>query len=112
MAANVKILDQKRCNDSYRGTLTNKMLCAGFWEGRIDACQFDSGGPLVCDGLLSGIVSFGRGCALSEYPGVYTDVITYESWIFQSNNPYSNSSNLLKWNFALVIFIVMLILIN
>uniref|UniRef100_S4RV87 Serine protease 1 n=1 Tax=Petromyzon marinus TaxID=7757 RepID=S4RV87_PETMA len=45
------------------------------------ATQNDSGGPVVCNGQLQGIVSWGRGCALPNYPGVYTKVCNYNSWI-------------------------------
>ncbi|KDR09944.1 Trypsin eta, partial [Zootermopsis nevadensis] len=41
----------------------------------------DSGGPLQCGGLLTGIVSWGEECALPDYPGVYADVAFYKDWI-------------------------------
>ena len=73
------------CGDygtSYNGSY---QICAGVVGGGIDACQGDSGGPLVADlGLgpqLVGIVSAGTGCALAEYPGLYTRVSTYAPWI-------------------------------
>ena len=36
--------------------------------------QGDSGGPFMCGPELSGIVSWGYGCAEAPYPGVYTQV--------------------------------------
>uniref|UniRef100_A0A8C0U5G7 Transmembrane serine protease 5 n=1 Tax=Cyanistes caeruleus TaxID=156563 RepID=A0A8C0U5G7_CYACU len=85
----VPLIGTRRCNSScgYRGELTARMLCAGHLQGRVDACQGDSGGPLVCwDGSmwrLVGIVSWGRGCAEPNHPGVYTNVAQLLPWIHQ-----------------------------
>lgn len=43
--------------------------------------QGDSGGGLICNNQLAGIVSFGMGCASKLYPGVYTDVSQYRDFI-------------------------------
>lgn len=45
--------------------------------------QGDSGGPLACDDQVAGIVSWGQGCAVAGYYGVYTDVAYYNSWIVE-----------------------------
>ena len=50
-----------------------------------DTCQGDSGGPLIASyrgvKYLVGLTSFGVGCALDGYPGVYTRVSRYLGWI-------------------------------
>lgn len=72
--------------DTYKKSV---MLCAGCMEGNIDACQGDSGGGLVVvsesgEPLLAGIVSWGNGCAKPYFPGIYTRVSAFLSWIESS----------------------------
>lgn len=61
------------------------MICGGVETGEVDSCQGDSGGPLLADvedrRLLVGLVSSGNGCALPDYPGLYTRLSTYQNWI-------------------------------
>ncbi|XP_041032620.1 trypsin-3-like [Carcharodon carcharias] len=77
----VPVLPPSTCQKDYPGSITSSMFYAGFMEGGKDSCQGDSGGPLVCNGKLEGIVSWGIGCAERNYPGVYTEVCNYISWI-------------------------------
>ncbi|XP_074552507.1 chymotrypsin-like protease CTRL-1 [Halichoeres trimaculatus] len=82
----VPIVSNSDCSESYN-TLTDNMICAGLTEGGKDSCQGDSGGPLVCKNgtvwVESGVVSFGRGCAQANFPGVYARVSRYQTWISQ-----------------------------
>ena len=82
----VPVSSQSYCNTIY-GTITDNMICAGFEEGGKDSCQGDSGGPFVCmEGqtpVITGVVSFGRKCALPGIPGVYARVTPYLDWIKQ-----------------------------
>ncbi|KAB0802090.1 hypothetical protein PPYR_04276 [Photinus pyralis] len=81
----VPILTLQQCRAmKYRASrITTFMLCAG--KGSMDSCQGDSGGPLVVPNgekyEIVGIVSWGIGCARPGYPGVYTRVGKYISWI-------------------------------
>ncbi|CAI9172662.1 unnamed protein product [Rangifer tarandus platyrhynchus] len=90
----VPLLDARTCDHLYhQGTNVPRVehivlpgsLCAGYVGGQKDACQGDSGGPLVCmksgRWVLVGVVSWGKGCALPNRPGVYTNVATYSPWI-------------------------------
>ncbi|XP_067874591.1 trypsin-3-like [Heterodontus francisci] len=77
----IPVLTDNTCQQSYPGQISKNMFCAGFIEGGKDACQGDSGGPVVCGEKLEGIVSWGAGCAMRNYPGVYTKVCNYISWI-------------------------------
>ena len=61
----------------------------GLTDGGQDACQGDSGGPLICDVdgkyVLTGIVSWGAGCAKEGYAGVYGRVHTYLRYRFSKS---------------------------
>ncbi len=78
-AVQVPLVDATNCNDanSYNGQITDRMICAGLDAGGLDSCQGDSGGPLtrgLNNAVLTGIVSWGFGCARPNLHGVYTRV--------------------------------------
>uniref|UniRef100_A0A182KG98 trypsin n=1 Tax=Anopheles christyi TaxID=43041 RepID=A0A182KG98_9DIPT len=77
------IVHRNNCQKAYRrsNTISNLMLCAGFFEGGHDSCQGDSGGPLVVDDLLVGVVSFAIGCAKPGLPGVNARVAAVRDWV-------------------------------
>ena len=82
------IFDNDRCrqmNVQYQAQVKETMFCAGYQQGGTDSCQGDSGGPLTCyvnnRWEVMGVVSFGKGCAGANAPGVYTRVYSYLRWI-------------------------------
>ncbi|XP_037943486.1 trypsin eta-like [Teleopsis dalmanni] len=81
----VPIVSSADCNNIYKVSgdeVTERMICAGYVAtGGKDACQGDTGGPLVVDDELVGLVSWGRGCARPGYPTVYSLVKSYVTWI-------------------------------
>ncbi|XP_070820004.1 granzyme A-like [Chaetodon trifascialis] len=77
MSANVTVIDRVKCNSpeyyNLRPVITNGMICAGSnGKNRADTCEGDSGGPLLCNGALTGVTSFGARCGLLKKPGVYS----------------------------------------
>jgi len=83
--ANVDLIPFDRCVMSMREAVDDMNICAG--GGGRDACMGDSGGPLYStssDGQEQqqvGIVSWGKGCGISYYPGIYSRVSYAYGWI-------------------------------
>uniref|UniRef100_A0A8D2DYN2 Peptidase S1 domain-containing protein n=1 Tax=Sciurus vulgaris TaxID=55149 RepID=A0A8D2DYN2_SCIVU len=98
---NVQVVENTVCEQQYHNAtrhhhqeqriILEDMLCAGS-EGR-DSCFGDSGGPLVCkvtgSWTLVGVVSWGYGCALHDFPGVYARVQSFVPWIQRQMQKHS-----------------------
>ncbi|XP_018563878.1 serine protease 7-like [Anoplophora glabripennis] len=84
----VPSFDKEKCKEKYFSRniiLKNTQICAG-GEYRKDSCTGDSGGPLMMstdDGIwyALGVVSFGMGCGVEGWPGVYTNIAKFLPWI-------------------------------
>ncbi|XP_054478220.1 trypsin-like [Anoplopoma fimbria] len=77
----VPIVDDQDCKKAYPDMISPRMMCAGYMDGGRDTCNGDSGSPLVCNGEVHGLVSWGQGCAQPNYPGVYVKVCELLYWI-------------------------------
>uniref|UniRef100_A0A8C3F5V2 Peptidase S1 domain-containing protein n=1 Tax=Chrysemys picta bellii TaxID=8478 RepID=A0A8C3F5V2_CHRPI len=98
----VPIISTPDCNDRYNTLIPHSslglepiksgMICAGYTDSHKGFCNGDSGGPLACqqDGTwyLAGVVSWfmtrevnGIVCSHPTFPGVFTRVTAYDSWI-------------------------------
>ncbi|RWS15100.1 Clotting factor B-like protein [Dinothrombium tinctorium] len=105
LAAEIYIVSHESCNRSYSVLMskaidkgiTSNMMCAGSKDGSSDACQSDSGSPLVYydstrkQWFQVGIVSFGHRCADPRFPGVYTRVAYYLDWLLPIINLQKSS---------------------
>ncbi|KAJ9065414.1 hypothetical protein DSO57_1019889 [Entomophthora muscae] len=81
----VPVFNSAKCKKAYPILDTLSQYCAGYPEGKKDSCQGDSGGPMfVSSGdsyTLVGVVSWGKGCALKGYPGIYTRISAVSDFI-------------------------------
>lgn len=81
----VPYVDRVTCLESTQLRISPRMFCAGYNLIAKDACQGDSGGPHVTrygsTFFVTGIVSWGEGCARKGKYGIYTQVSKYIRWI-------------------------------
>ena len=93
------ITSYENCTNMDPKEITNNMFCAGDGEGEKDACTGDSGGPFVSQRetgnelkrpfVVTGIVSWGIGCAQKDTYGAYTKVANYLDWIEDEKQTWS-----------------------
>ncbi|XP_072028348.1 uncharacterized protein [Amphiura filiformis] len=91
--ARLPLVPKVECHNQYNlsplpsyNVITDNMICAGTDDGSVDACQSDSGGPLVCQREsdkwhMVGVTSFGMGCGHPNFSGVYARVSRYREFI-------------------------------
>lgn len=72
-------IGQEECKKTIR-SISKVHICA-IGENGEDSCFGDSGGGLVYNNTLFGVVSFGRGCGRPGMPGVYAAVAEVTEWI-------------------------------
>ncbi|KAH0948456.1 hypothetical protein HN011_009680 [Eciton burchellii] len=90
----VPVINNTVCEAMYRNAgyiehIPHIFICAGWRNGGFDSCEGDSGGPMVIQRardkrwILTGIISWGIGCAAPNQPGVYTRISEFREWINQ-----------------------------
>jgi trypsin len=79
----LKVVSDSECGQTNLGFDAATGVCAAALLK--DSCQGDSGGPLfsVAGRIQIGVVSYGQGCGLPKFPGVYSEVNNGQirSWI-------------------------------
>ncbi|XP_036616678.1 transmembrane protease serine 12-like [Trichosurus vulpecula] len=122
--AEIHYIPWKTCNavGSYSGRVPNTSFCAGESYGSVDTCTGDSGGPLMCyfpeneRFFLMGITSAGVGCGRPFFPGIYTEVQLYETWLkygwLQEGSTGKNEMNIVQGKIIIImVFIILFVLI-
>lgn len=103
--ANVEIVDRRICKRQMGWTrISMQMICA-FGTKNEDSGRGDSGGPMVCNNALVGIVSFGLESNKRDTPGIYAWVAVLENWIRTTNGSGTklNVRNMLLCSLAIVL---------
>ncbi|XP_054157876.1 chymotrypsin-2-like [Oppia nitens] len=77
----VRTISLQQCKQSYNNLqLSSNNLCAT--NGRTGTCSGDSGGPVMANGWLIGVVSAGPRPCGNGNPDIYMNVAAYRQWIF------------------------------
>lgn len=81
----IPVAPRSKCVEAMHNVVSENMLCAGILGDPRDACEGDSGGPMVASfhgtWFLVGLVSWGEGCGRLHNYGIYTKVSRYLDWI-------------------------------
>lgn len=90
----VPLVNRDICKQQMSNNISDNVLCAGILGQRMDACEGDSGGPMVTlyrdTWFLLGLVSWGEGCGNVEKLGIYTKVSNYNEWIDKVRKEWDN----------------------
>ncbi|KAK2822868.1 hypothetical protein Q5P01_022933 [Channa striata] len=90
----VPLVNRSVCSRQMSNNISDNVLCAGILGQRMDACEGDSGGPMVTlyrdTWFLIGLVSWGEGCGREDKLGIYTKVSNYNEWINRVINKWNN----------------------
>jgi len=88
-SAYIPVISQKLCRqwwelNTYASPVSSNLcgLTSANGTGQLrNACSGDSGGPLYCDGVVAGLVSWGRLGCLGCTPDVYTKMSAFWRWV-------------------------------
>jgi trypsin len=80
----VNAYSDSSCVNTYPEAIVGIHLCAGTVEGGKDACDSDSGSPLIVGNTVVGITDDGIGCGRPNIPSINARVSGFADWITQS----------------------------
>lgn len=91
LQVNITVLNRGTCAEHYISKeyeITENMMCTKVGPRGQDTCSGDSGGPLICNGVFSGVTSFGpRQCGQPNEASVFTRLTQeYIDWIHRVIN--------------------------
>lgn len=72
-------ITQKECQERHKHKVRDYMMCTYTTVGE-GSCKGDSGSPLLLNGKVAGLSSWGKHCG-GGYPNVYTRVASFIDWV-------------------------------
>ena len=81
MHVNISYVTNEECSNAFKRPIPDNQMCAGETiNGGKDACNGDSGGPLLYSGIVVGVTSWGVGCGTTK-PAGYSRIADQFEWI-------------------------------
>lgn len=107
------VISLQMCQDLYpRYGVSQQEMCTLSLEGK-GVCSGDSGGPLLCASMQTGIVSWGKKCGVPTNPCVYVRVDYYLEFINSYKNSQMNVGKSLKYfrnNYGILLICIIYVL--
>ncbi|XP_037932821.1 chymotrypsin-2-like [Teleopsis dalmanni] len=104
----INILDEDYCQDILPFFAVG-VICAGNKKTpHLGTNPGDSGGPLICNGFVCGVVSAGKAGDMA-YPNMYADVAYYRDWILDPTSDARQSYYFAKLIFVKIVLVVSLL---
>ncbi|XP_037932810.1 chymotrypsin-2-like [Teleopsis dalmanni] len=106
--ADLNVLDDDYCRD-IMSFFAVGLICAGNKKTpHLGTNPGDSGGPLICNGFVCGVVSAGKAGDMA-YPNMYADVAYYRDWILDPTSDARQSYYFAKLIFVKIVLVVSLL---
>ncbi|XP_068620842.1 trypsin epsilon-like [Battus philenor] len=76
----LEFIPKEKCEKMHNLKFTSDMFCL-YGDGVRDTCKGDSGGGVIWNDTVVGIVSHGAGCSNKNKPSIYSNVWYFRNWI-------------------------------
>jgi len=76
---NIPCITNAVCANTWGNSIIASHICVSSATG--SSCNGDSGGPMVCQGRLAGVTSWGNATCNPNQPSIYTRISSHRAWI-------------------------------
>jgi len=76
---NIPCITNAACANVWGNSIIASHICVSSATG--SSCNGDSGGPMVCQGVLAGVTSWGNATCNPNQPSIYTRISSHRAWI-------------------------------
>lgn len=110
--AEVPLISIQKCHDVFPKLCKGSQICSMDPENKTGVCSGDSGGPIICDGVQVGLMSYviNESCVGPNLANVYTRVDVYMKFINEVMAGNKSSSDFGNSLFKLLYLICIIVI--